>query len=62
MALATLNTDAGPTLNWLPGAVILPLPDNGQQIQRVSNVQQLGRGAEKSCWTVSPEVPTPPAS
>jgi hypothetical protein len=47
MALATLNTDAGPTLKWLPGAVTLPLPDNGQQIQWGSNVQQLGRGAYK---------------
>ena len=47
MALATLNTDANPTLKWLPGAVVLPLPDNGQQIQWGSNVQQLGRGASK---------------
>ena len=47
MALATLNTDAGSTLKWLPGAVALPLPDNGQQIQWGSNVQQLGRGANK---------------
>ena len=47
MALATLNTDAGSTLKWLPGAVALPLPDNGQQIQWGNTVQQLGRGAFK---------------
>jgi hypothetical protein len=45
MALATLNTDG--SLKWLPGAVALPLPDNGQQIQWGSNAQQLGRGASK---------------
>jgi hypothetical protein len=32
---------------WLPGGVALPLPDDGQQIQWGSNVQQLGRGASK---------------
>ena len=41
MALATLNTDANPTLKWLTA----PLPDSGQQIQWGNNVQQLGRGA-----------------
>ena len=47
MALATLITDANPALKWLPGAVALPLPDSGQQIQWGNNTQQLGRGANK---------------
>ena len=34
-------------VKWQPGSVVLPLPDNGQQIQWGSNVQQLGRGANK---------------
>ena len=46
--LAVLNTDASQALvKWQAGGVVLPLPDNGQQIQWGSNVQQLGRGATK---------------
>ena len=41
-------TDAGQqVLRWQAGSVVLPLPDAGQQIQWGSNVQQLGRGANK---------------
>ena len=46
--LAVLNTDASQALvKWQAGGVVLPLPDNGQQIQWGSNAQQLGRGANK---------------
>jgi hypothetical protein len=46
--LAVLNTDASQALvKWQAGGVVLPLPDNGQQIQWDSNAQQLGRGANK---------------
>ena len=46
--LAVINTDTNQALvKWQAGNVVLPLPDNGQQIQWGSNVQQLGRGASK---------------
>ena len=41
-------TDAGQqVIRWQAGSVVQPLPDSGQQIQWGSNVQQLGRGANK---------------
>ena len=41
-------TDAGQqVIRWQAGSVVLPIPDSGQQIQWGSNVQQLGRGANK---------------
>ena len=46
--LAVLNTDASQALvKWQAGGVVLPPPDNGQQIQWGSNAPQLGRGATK---------------
>ena len=42
------STDAGQqVIRWQAGSVALPIPDGGQRIQWGSNVQQLGRGANK---------------